>query len=133
MNFMEWRPEMSVGDETIDSQHKKLIEIINDYHKAIREKSVHEIQLSIIARLEEYTVYHFKHEELRFKNSNYPDYESHIQEHKSFVTKVALFKSKTSLESSVNTTVFLKFLMDWLREHILQVDRQYSRYIASSE
>ena len=61
--FVEWSNELSVGIEEIDSQHKVLVDLLNEVHEAIQRGRTLEATRDIIARLDEYARVHFAVEE----------------------------------------------------------------------
>ena len=62
IQFIKGKGEFSVGDEKLDSQHHKIIEIINTLYIAIQEKESSTIN-SVLSELHEYTKTHFVYEE----------------------------------------------------------------------
>ncbi len=63
---IKWRDEYSCYDETIDMQHRKLIELINDMNEIAKLDDGldrYDEMVSIFEELKDYAVYHFGHEE----------------------------------------------------------------------
>ena len=59
MAFYEWQDSFSVGNKTMDEQHKKMIGILNQLHDAMSEgKPTNEIGL-IVSEMVDYTKFHF--------------------------------------------------------------------------
>ena len=63
MQNVEWKQELSVGIETIDEDHKRLIELTNTLINAIDKDIPKEELKTIFEELEAYTHYHFEREE----------------------------------------------------------------------
>ena len=63
MSLIKWEEKYSVGVESMDNQHKKLVQMINDIFDELRGGATHESLLKIIEGLVEYTQVHFKAEE----------------------------------------------------------------------
>ena len=122
-----WTPEMSVGVEEIDNQHKQFIKLIADFHLAIGENKLEEELERIFKSLEDYTGFHFQTEENYFEKFNYEFKDEHIEKHKGFIEKVSVFEERFKKEG-VETNVALDsadFLLDWLVEHIEDEDQKY--------
>jgi len=101
MELFPWKPEYSVQNDIIDSQHKGLVNTIN----------------------------HFKQEETLMRQYKYPDLPAHQSQHQAFTDQVAtLMKDVAAGRQTVSITL-LKFLKDWLQNHILKVDKLYSSHI----
>ena len=62
MNAVSWSSQYSVGIATIDSEHQKLIALINDLHAAMKEGGEAAMG-KILDGLAAYTVSHFANEE----------------------------------------------------------------------
>ncbi len=125
----KWLPEYSCSNESIDDDHKKLFDILNKLLEAMKERKSKEVLGQIILELSKYSEEHFEREEKIFLKSNYPNKDIHIQKHKEFVEKVnQLYKDYNSgkIALSLDTALFIK---DWLVNHILKTDKEYSKYI----
>ena len=81
MPFMTWTDALSVGSAEIDNQHKKLIELVNRLHDAMRTGQGHETLTGIFEEVLAYTDYHFKTEERIFNPLDYPQKLSHLHQH----------------------------------------------------
>lgn len=63
MPFAVWNDRISVGVETIDADHKKLIAMVNDLYDAILAGCGRKKLDSLLDHLIDYTRYHFAREE----------------------------------------------------------------------
>lgn len=126
---MEWKPEYSIGIEDIDRQHRGLVDCITLVEESVKSgdrwSAVHFATL----QLRDYTHVHFAVEETVMKLIKYPQTEAHIREHHEFLRRLAEFE-QNSLSNTIQDDM-LGFLGDWFVNHILKVDRDYSRYIAN--
>ncbi len=128
MAFMNWDNSLSVSVAEIDRQHQKWIGLINDLHEAMKGGKGGEAVGKIIKELIAYTQFHFGTEEKYFKQFGYPDAEKHIKLHKEFVDKVQGFKNDFEKGKITLTIEVMNFLMQWLKNHIQSVDKQYSAF-----
>jgi hemerythrin len=83
----------------------------------------------VLKELQQYVVYHFKAEESLMKMYNYPNMNAHKQEHEGAIKRVN--KLVLDYERGLQTVdiELLKFLSDWIQNHILQIDRKYIPYV----
>ncbi len=128
MALIEWTEDFSVRVEEIDLQHKKLVQMINELHRAMLDGKGTVFVGDIISRLADYTIYHFQTEEKYFDKFGYLQTELHKKVHSDFVKKVSEFKAAYDTKEVMLTIDVLEFLSNWIREHILGEDMKYSDF-----
>lgn len=129
MTFYKWSETMSVGVESIDSDHKALIDLINRLHEAAlgetRGPSSGEVFDTLIA----YTEIHFAREEKVMQACGFPGLAAHQDEHVDFTGRIYEIREKfRSGDQSPITEELLDFLKGWLNAHILIQDMAYKPY-----
>lgn len=129
MDFFRWQDSYSVGVESIDEQHKKLIKMMNDLHASMMAGKSKEVLQNIFDELFEYTAYHFSSEEELMKEYGFPETEEHGKLHNNFVERVRRFKEDAEKGGLFISIDVMDFLRDWLSNHILKVDMDYARYL----
>ncbi|MGD9978456.1 MAG: bacteriohemerythrin [Bacteroidales bacterium] len=128
MGIFEWKDNYSVSINSIDNDHKRLFELMNQLFDAMTKGEGSKILLPLVDELHRYTAYHFNREEVYFRTTNYPNAQQHVQQHTAFVDKVGEFKAKISAGKLDIAPDLLQFLRDWLLNHILKVDRMYTEH-----
>jgi hemerythrin len=73
-------------------------------------------------------IFHFKSEESWMELYHYPDMNKHKLEHEGAIQKVNKLILDYERGQQTVDIELLKFLSDWLQNHILQVDRNYIPY-----
>lgn len=128
-----WKKEFELGINSIDEQHKKLLDIgnrINELLKNHDENDDFDEILTVIEELKDYTVYHFNTEEELFLKYKYTDYEKHKKEHDEFI---AYLDSINFQDVDKNQKEFLKDLLTkivkWVFNHIITTDFMYKDYL----
>jgi len=129
MSFMNWNENLSVKIKSIDEQHKKLIDLINDFYINIQNRSNNENISELIRGMKKYTETHFVTEERYMKRFNYPDFNAHKKEHYSFLNKVTDLEVKFNSGKLIVSYEITGFLKEWLRNHILVIDKKYSDFL----
>ncbi len=125
MAFINWSDEYCVNVKEIDDQHKKLFDIINAFYDTMEDDS--KIALGkLLNSLVEYTIYHFRTEEMYFDKLRCEDSEVHKKEHQVFVDKVHDVKNNFESGSLVISVGITRFLKKWILEHIAHTDMKYS-------
>lgn len=128
MAAIEWNDSLSVRILSIDNQHKRLIDLINNFYKNIQEQTSKEKMSDLIRSLKEYTIIHFSTEEKYMKKFGFPDYEMHKAEHEKFVDRVHSFEERYKTGKLLLTVEVTNFIKDWVSNHIMQTDKKYSEF-----
>ncbi len=129
MALLNWSDDLSVKVNGLDNQHKKLVDLINDLHNAMKEGKGKEKLGAILNELISYTKYHFSAEEKLMQDKNYPGYRQHKDEHDALTKKVIEFSDQFAAGSVFLSNEVLVFLKDWLVDHIKGTDKKYSPYM----
>ncbi len=129
MPLIQWSPSYSVKIGEIDSQHQKLITIINELNDAMLKGKAKEILSPLIDGLIAYTQVHFSKEEMLFDKYKYPDTAAHKEEHAAFVKKVSEFREGFKNGNMSLTINIMDFLSNWLTKHICGTDKKYSDFL----
>ena len=74
--YAEFSENLITGNEMIDSQHKELIEKMNQLLESCENGNDKLTAVKTLDYLEDYTDYHFKAEEQLQRDIDYPGYES---------------------------------------------------------
>ena len=90
--LFQWDDSYSVKVGAMDGQHRKLFDLINELHRAMRAGRGKEVTGVILHRLIDYTLHHFSAEEKLLEKHNYPGLVAHRAEHKALTAKVMDFK-----------------------------------------
>lgn len=130
---------MSVGENKIDSQHKKLFAQIAKLEKIIASRNIDIGALRDTNHfLYEYFNEHFSYEEKYMEKIGYPKLAQHKKVHQSFIKFYDDFqkelmekyraKSLASIELKEMVEKIKKYLAAWLVGHIMGMDQDYARY-----
>ncbi len=124
--YITWKSAYSVGDTSLDAQHKQIIGIVNDLYTAMQEGNDYEAVRPLLDRLLQYTNTHFKYEEQMMQRHEYPDLSQHKALHDHMRQRTADLRRHAGLVTGQDLLVFLK---DWWVNHIQDQDKQYSPYL----
>ena len=128
MALITWNDSLSVKVGLFDSQHKKLVELINSLNDAMRDGKGKEVLQPIIRELANYAAMHFSAEESYFKKYGYSLAPQHVAEHRAFVAEVENFRRQFEAGSVGLSVKIMAFLSDWLKKHIMGTDKKYSDF-----
>jgi hemerythrin len=109
-----------------DTQHQVLFELIDQ----IKEKPFKRI---IFTKLQFYADAHFVLEEAYMAELNYPHVAPHIKAHNRFREELAsMSDTQPELISSELLESFSIFLNEWLKRHVLGIDKELEKFILQS-
>ncbi|MFQ3574504.1 MAG: bacteriohemerythrin [Thermodesulfovibrionales bacterium] len=131
MAFVVWGDEYKLNIAEIDAQHKKLFEMVNDLHSAIKTGKGRDLLGDILSKLLIYCDTHFITEERYMKNYGYPEYIQHKKQHDDLTRQTKDFHDKFKENNSDITLDLMDFLKNWLHNHILVVDKRFGLYLTA--
>lgn len=123
--FIKWRPIYETKHKIIDNQHKELVNIINELYLSTinNANDSNGAFIKAVKKCIDYTQYHFKTEEKIMDLINYSDAENHKAMHKNFCMELVNQIRKYEEGQPFVANKFLKYLKDWLLEHIAFRDK----------
>lgn len=123
-----WDAKYSLDIGEIDREHQQLFAIFNELYRAMQDGHGQEVVGPVLARVAEYTRYHFAHEERLFDEHGYADHAAHRAEHAKLteLTGSLLHRRHEGRDVTIAT---LKFLSGWLNEHILGCDKKFASFL----
>ena len=129
--YLEWKDNYSVGIESIDNDHKKLIHLINNLQTAIDYKTDKQFERQTLDEVIDYTQYHFKREEDLMESNGYPDLIPHKPTHAKLIEEVNHYVEKYEKDDDAAIEALLAYLKLWLIKHINGTDQEYSEFLIS--
>lgn len=123
MAYLVWQEDLDTGIQVIDSQHKRIVEMINQLHDA---QAQHDRVLlgNVIEELVDYTISHFAFEETLLEDSGYQFTRAHKKVHELFIKRVSDYRMR--FEAGEDVAEELKGLLGrWLFNHIRNDDANY--------
>lgn len=130
MAFFEWKEEYSVDVPSVDKQHQKLVEMLNDLHESRRNGTATPTGTKkTIESLIAYVITHFNYEEQLMREHGYPEYEEHKRKHILMAKRVDEFASALEQGTTQSSAELAAFLKDWLQKHIQGTDKRYGPFL----
>jgi hemerythrin len=131
MSLIAWNKQLELGVAEVDTQHKRLVEMVNRLHDAMAQGHGADIMGRLLDDLIAYTVSHFATEERLMKAGGYPGAPAHLREHDNLKKAVSELQREFKAGKKMLTLEVMKFLRDWLTHHILESDRALATWLAS--
>ena len=120
--LFQWSEKYATGHAEIDSQHMRLVSMINELHEALSEGKGKKTSSGILERLVEYAGYHFKTEEKLMQKWVHENMGIHINEHRAFLSRVLEMSRDLDNGEYMVSIELNEFLKEWLSQHILGTD-----------
>jgi len=128
--FFEWSDSLSVSYHLIDTDHKRLIELINKLCET--SESAHNDTARILPVMDEliaYTRTHFVHEETLMRKTAYPQFIPHKIEHDRLITQIEDLRKRFEAGQIGLSPDTLVYMRTWLCDHITQIDRTLGAWL----
>ncbi|HNX54051.1 MAG TPA: hemerythrin family protein [Prolixibacteraceae bacterium] len=119
---------LSIGNNDIDDDHTKLIEIINDLNDLIQTRGTREDFARILSLMTDYSLTHFRQEELYMQEFDYPKFNVHKKSHLEYIYKVSNYNLDLAKKNPPEPQEIVDFLRTWWQNHILMLDAAYEKY-----
>jgi hemerythrin-like metal-binding protein len=129
MALLTWDDSLSVKISSIDEEHQKLFNLINDFYAGLSNNSNAQSLKILIKGMKDYTLTHFRNEETFMKLYNYPKLNTHMAEHADFIAKVTTLEEKLNSGKLIVSFEVTNFLKDWIKNHIKKTDIRYSDFL----
>jgi len=130
MAYITWSEVFSVGVPELDAQHRRLVELINDFHGAQEAGSGVATLFGVLNGLVACAEQHFAAEERRMEETHYPDLLRHRREHDRLVREIFELHRRYERGQPDTAEDTMAFLRAWLLDHILGCDKQYENPFA---
>jgi hemerythrin len=129
MAFFAWSETYNTGIGSIDTQHKRLVAMINELYEAMSSGKGKETVGKVLTELVGYTRTHFSFEEGLMSNNGYPDFPAHKEIHVKLIAKVEEYVDQFRSGQMVSSVSLSNFLKDWLQSHIQGTDKKYAPFL----
>ncbi|HUO99174.1 MAG TPA: bacteriohemerythrin [Rhizomicrobium sp.] len=130
MAYMEWSSAFNIGVPVFDDEHKKLVAMINAVADCIAAGTHATALRKVENDLIEYTIVHFRHEEMYFDDFDYPDAQQHKARHAEMKARVFAMRDEVYNNPTPELAAeILQFLRDWLSEHIVGEDKPFGAFL----
>ncbi len=127
MNGIRWRSSMAIDHGFIDHDHRHLIDIINRFgeHVALGAAGL-PVAVDVLQALKFYAETHFVREEGLQRLIDFPEADSHHDEHQRLLTTLGEIIAKTSSVTEVDRATVVpelaSLLRSWLLDHVIKRD-----------
>lgn len=123
---IEWTPDLSVGIEALDSDHRVLLEL-SERIQLVEASGDQPRYLAILGELLDCAEHHFPREEAVMAACDYPFLRQHRQVHR-FILEQIRRQQRRLHQGTLCPDEWRVFVASWWRDHIQTMDRAYGLY-----
>ncbi len=123
MGYFKWEGELSTGFVLFDRHHKKIIELGNMLHEAVRYRDA-DLAGEAMRLLHEYAQAQFVFEEKVLEKCGYPYLAEHRAVHQRFLTKLTTYSQHRDATDE-SARKLLSELRLWVDNHVNRDDQHY--------
>ena len=129
---VQWRQEWNCGNDEIDEQHDKILQIANDLIAKVYAGASHNECMDMIKIFLEYVVNHFATEERILMEIEYDGLIAHIKKHE-YLTNKAIYLKECYEKKELQPAAFLSFIIDEVVvEHLTKEDTKFFALLKQS-
>ena len=117
--FVVWKPTFATGIHSVDHEHQRFLEIMNELHTAVVNRTTHRQAGETLEKLLDYGSWHFQQEEELMAATGFPRSAEHQAEHAGFLKRLEVLRAEGSCSLGM-----LSFMSGWVVQHILGADQE---------
>lgn len=126
--LFRFSPRFSVLVKDMDADHQQIFDYINQLHEMVKSGSSQSQQATVLADLATFTREHFAREEKMMAQHEYPGLDAQLVAHEKLLNTVDGFVDVLKAGQEINLISTLNFLNNWLKQHIMTMDKHYGDY-----
>jgi hemerythrin len=131
---IEWSEKMTTGITEIDNQHRFLVDTLRKANSRLLSDRESVLLETIAKDLLTYAIMHFETEENLMRRHGYAEAfpemaKTHIAQHRDFSHQVVAVCDNLREGRHVSRMEVLKYLNEWLRNHVLGIDQQLAAFV----
>jgi hemerythrin len=131
MALLSWKPEFTVGVESVDFEHQEMIRLINEIYDEMKsrkdadsiEQFMGDVHFAISA--------HFALEERLMRDAQYPEYEAHKADHEELLDQLRNLMDHQVKDPDQGIKVLKERLSDWFESHFATFDARLHGQLGS--
>ena len=129
MALLEWKPEFSVGNASIDHEHQHMIQAINDLYEQLAESLDAENVEAILGEIHADISAHFALEERLMREADYVEYEDHKADHEDLLDQILNLMDSFFGDPEVGRKLLQTQLSSWFGHHFASFDARLHKQL----
>lgn len=129
MAALPWKDDYDVNVAVMDSQHRRLAELVDQLHTAFRAKQTGKEISATLRELIAFTRLHFATEEELMLKYAYPGYPAHQAEHKMLLGQMNRLAGYLEQNAAISFDSEADVSEDWVTKHLLERDAPLGKFL----
>lgn len=122
MALLSWKPEYSVGVESVDFEHQEMIRLINEIYEEMKSRKDPESMGQFMGDVHFAISAHFALEERLMREAQYPEYEAHKEDHEELLDRIRDMMDQFIADPESGFELLKEGLSDWFEKHFATFD-----------
>ncbi len=127
MALLEWKQAFSVGNASVDHEHKQMIEQINQLYELLGQPTTAVTIEAVLGDIHAYISAHFALEERLMRTAGYAEYENHKDDHEDLLDQIHELMFSFSENPDIGRKLLENKLSDWFGRHFASFDARLHR------
>lgn len=129
MSLLRWKDEYLTQVDEIDTQHRRLFDLVNDIYDMMRLGRDQSSVVEAMTDLFEYTRFHFGTEEKLMQETQFAGTDPHVAEHVRLLDQINNLRIEVRDGRIVLSMNEMYFLKDWLLGHFQGPDKGLANHL----
>ena len=129
MSLMRWDNKYLVGQEVIDTDHRNLFQLINDFYDAFQETKSRRELAALLTKLVQYAEAHFRREEAIMQSNGYMLLGEHQMSHTKLYETIYALNERLMSDPAPMDRAAVAFLKNWLVDHVMDEDMKFGEFL----
>ncbi|HEY5642108.1 MAG TPA: hemerythrin family protein [Woeseiaceae bacterium] len=127
MSLIQWKKEFSVGNESVDHEHRELIALINELHAAVSTGSEQDLVVEALGEIYAQIAAHFALEEKIMRDAHYDHFAPHKADHEALLDTLADIMEAVETDGRYDERSLSEKMERWFSEHFRTHDARLHR------
>lgn len=122
MSLLEWKPEFSIGNASIDHEHEQMIQQINALYDQLSAPVEAANVVAVLGEIHADISAHFALEERLMLKADYVEYEDHKEDHEELLDQIHDLMENFFNDPEAGQELLKSQLSDWFGRHFVSFD-----------
>lgn len=122
MSLLEWKPEFSIGNASIDHEHEQMIQQINALYDQLSAPVEAANVVAVLGEIHADISAHFALEERLMQKADYVEYEDHKEDHEELLDQIHDLMENFFNDPEAGQELLKSQLSDWFGRHFVSFD-----------
>lgn len=122
MTLLTFKPEYSVGIESMDHEHRQLIRLINEIYEEMKDRKDPESVEQFLGDIHAAIAAHFALEERLMQNAGFGEYDAHKADHEDLLEQIRALMDIFDQDNDRGIGLLQERLSGWFSDHFSTFD-----------